>query len=184
MHQKGIDLVLAAAPEFLAAGGDLAVLGSGESDLEAGLERLRREHPGRVGIVLAYDEPLSHLVVAGSDLLLVPSRYEPCGLTQMYALRYGTIPVVRRTGGLADTVIDEGEAAGRGTGFVFEDPSPDALSRTVSRALEFRGRAPDAWKAMQIRGMAQDFSWGRAASLYLDLYRDLQQVARRAPDPL
>ena len=184
VHQKGIDLVLGAAGRILAAGGTLVVLGSGDRDLETGLDRLRQEHPGRAGVLIGYDEPLSHLVVAGSDLLLVPSRYEPCGLTQMYALRYGTVPVVRRTGGLADTVVDEGHDNGRGTGFLFDHPTSDDLARAVARALDRRRGPAESWKSLQARGMRQDFSWDRAASAYLDLYRDVLETGRRTPPPL
>jgi starch synthase len=171
VQQKGIDLLLQAAPALLEAGADLAVLGAGERDLERGLTELRAARPGRVGLRLGYDEPLSHLVVAGSDLILVPSRYEPCGLVQMYALRYGTPPVAHRTGGLADTVRDAREDPARGTGFLFSDLSAESLADTVRRALEMRRADPRRWRRMQESAMAEDFSWDRAAAAYLDLYR-------------
>ncbi len=169
-HQKGIDVVARALPSLLEAGADLVVLGAGEPELERELEALRRRHPERVGLYIGYSEPLSHRVVAGSDLLLVPSRWEPCGLVQMHALRYGTPPVVHRTGGLADTVRDEDEFPGRGTGFVFDTLTPESLAGAVRRALERRRSDPSGWIALQRRAMAEEFSWERAATRYADLY--------------
>jgi starch synthase len=171
-HQKGIDVLAAAGPALFELGADLAVLGSGEADTERVLQALQRSHPDRVGLRLGYDETLSHLIVAGSDLLAVPSRYEPCGLVQMHAMRYGTLPVVHRTGGLADTVRDAGEFPGRGTGFVFDTLTPASLAGAVRRALALRADA-EAWRALQRRAMAEDFSWAVAAARYSDLYLDL-----------
>jgi starch synthase len=171
VQQKGIDLVAQAAPALLEAGADLALLGTGEAAIVEEVERLHRERPDRVGLRVGFDEKCSHLIVAGSDLLLVPSRYEPCGLTQMHALRYGTIPVVRRTGGLADTVRDERE--GSGTGFLFERISSEDLVAAACRALRLRASQPDAWRLLQRRAMAEDFSWSKAAASYLELYAAL-----------
>jgi len=168
--QKGIDLVAEAAPALLAAGADLALLGAGDGGIEERLEGLRREQPRRIGLKKGFDTSLAHLVVAGSDLLLVPSRYEPCGLTQMHALRYGTIPVVRRTGGLADTVRDESAGPGRGTGFSFDAISAGALAEAVGRALRLRAANPAGWRDLQRRAMAEDFSWDAAAARYEELY--------------
>ncbi len=168
--QKGIDVIAEAAPALLEAGADLALLGAGDPEIEARLDRLRREHPGRVGLKIGFDPSLAHLVVAGSDLLVVPSRYEPCGLTQMHALRYGTIPVVRRTGGLADTVRDESARPGQGTGFVFETVAASALVEAVRRALHLRAACPTSWRELQRRAMAENFSWDDAAARYEDLY--------------
>ncbi len=173
VQQKGIDLVTQAAPALLEAGADLALLGSGDAAIISDLERLRRDRPERVGLRTSYDERLAHLIVGGSDLLLLPSRYEPCGLTQMHALRYGTIPVVRRTGGLADSVRDVGEDPERGTGFVFDGLSADDLAAAVRRALALRGSGHATWRAMQQRAMAEDFSWARAAAHYAELYAGL-----------
>jgi starch synthase len=128
-----------------------------------------------------YDDDLAHLIVAGSDLLAVPSRYEPCGLVQMHALRYGTIPVVHKTGGLADTVRDESETPGRGTGYVFAPLAPDSIADAVRRALALRRSHPHAWRALQLRAMAENFPWAKAAGRYADLYRDLL-VSRNPPD--
>ncbi len=173
VHQKGIDVVAEAVPDLVRAGADLVLLGAGEDAIAGALDRLRREHPRRVGLHVGYDERLAHRVVAGSDLLLVPSRYEPCGLTQMHALRYGTPPVVTRTGGLADTVRDEGESPGSGTGFVFAPLSPVSLVACVRRALDLRASSREAWRSLQRRAMAADFSWSEAARRYADLYRRL-----------
>ncbi|MBE2244354.1 MAG: glycogen synthase GlgA [Burkholderiaceae bacterium] len=166
--QKGVDLLLAALPALLGSGAQLFVLGSGDRALEAALQTAARAHPGRVAARIGYDEALAHRLIAGSDVILVPSRFEPCGLTQMYGLRYGTLPLVRRVGGLADTVVDAGDAA-RATGFVFDAATPEALSDAMLRtAHAFRG--PDAWQAMMRRAMAQDLSWDAAAASYLALY--------------
>ena len=166
--QKGIDVVLRAAEGLLAAGADLAALGSGEQAMVDELERLRSRHPERVGVFIGYDDALSHLVIAGSDLLLIPSRYEPCGLTQMYAMRYGTLPLVSPTGGLADTVRDASGSGG--TGFVMQKLSEQALVDTVRRALRTRATDPDSWRSLQTAAMAADFSWDLAARRYLELY--------------
>ena len=133
-------------------------------------------HPGRVAARIGYDETLAHRLVAGADVILVPSRFEPCGLTQMYGLRYGTLPLVRRVGGLADTVIDAADAA-QGTGIVFDDATPAALEAAIVRALALY-RQPEAWRALQRRAMAQDFSWDIAAASYLALYRDALAARR------
>ena len=170
--QKGIDLLAAAAPALVERGASLAVLGAGDRDVVEALLDLERRHPGRVAVRIGFDEDLAHLIVGGSDLLAVPSRYEPCGLVQMHALRYGTIPVVRKTGGLADTVRDESEAPGAGTGFVFTEPEPGALASAVARALELRAQDARAWHALRLRAMAADFSWAKAAALYAALYRE------------
>jgi starch synthase len=170
VEQKGIDLLLAAAPALLRAGADLVVLGAGEPSIVDGLERLRAAHPDRVGLFIGFDDELAHRVVAGSDLLLVPSRYEPCGLVQMHALRYGTIPIVRRTGGLADTVRDEEEMPGRGNGFLFDEVDPAALAHAAHRALTLRARDAAAWLALQRRAMNEDFSWDRSATAYEEVY--------------
>lgn len=175
--QKGIDLLLGAAPQLLRDGADLVVLGAGEQPIVDGLERLRAAHPDRVGLFIGFDDALAHRVVAGSDLLLVPSRYEPCGLVQMHALRYGTIPIVRRTGGLADTVRDEGEMPGRGNGFLFDEVDPGALAHAVRRALNLNARDAGAWRALQRRAMAEDFSWDRSAAAYEAVYTSARPEA-------
>ncbi|HJU20400.1 MAG TPA: glycogen synthase GlgA [Stellaceae bacterium] len=173
--QKGLDLVLAALPALLAGGAQLALLGSGDGDLEAGYARAAEAHRGRVGVVLGYDEALAHLVIAGADVVLVPSRFEPCGLTQLYALRYGSLPLVRRVGGLADTVIDADAVAlaeDKATGFAFDADTPEALEAAIARALALR-RQPALWRQVVRRAMSRDFSWEAAARQYCALYREL-----------
>ncbi len=173
--QKGMDILADAIPDLVAAGGRLAVLGSGDRGLENALLGAADRHAGRVGVVIGYDEALSHLLQAGADAILVPSRFEPCGLTQMYALRYGCVPVVARTGGLGDTVIDANEAAiaaGVATGIVHEAGSGSALRRAILRAVALH-RQHDLWAAMQRAGMKADFSWGCSAGRYAALYRSL-----------
>jgi len=173
VDQKGIDVLLEAAPALLRAGAALIVLGAGDAGIVGGLERLRRAHPDRVGLYIGFNEPLSHLIVAGSDLLLVPSRYEPCGLVQMHAMRYGTAPVVHRTGGLADTVRDESAEPERGTGFVFDGLSAGSLAAAVDRAVTLRSSSTGRWRALQQRAMAEDFSWDRSAARYVELYESV-----------
>lgn len=172
-EQKGITLVVQTVDDMVARGGQLVVLGSGEPELEAALREAAARHPRQVALRQGYDEALSHRVFAGSDVTLVPSRFEPCGLTQMYALRYGSLPLVRRTGGLADTVVDctlEDLAEERATGFVFERFEVGDLRRALRRAFTLWQR-PREWRAVQRRGMAQRFGWDAAARDYLALYR-------------
>jgi starch synthase len=171
-HQKGVDLVAAAAEELVALPAQLAVVGKGERELEEALTAVAARHPGRIGVQLAFDEEFAHLVEAGADLFLMPSRYEPCGLNQMYSQRYGTPPVARATGGLIDTVEDGV------TGFLFEEANKDALIAAVRRALAVHAD-PVRWKRMQRAAMARDFSWSAAARRYADLYLQLATPARR-----
>jgi len=176
-EQKGVDLLLERIDEVLALDVCLAVLGSGAPAYEERLRALRREHPGRVGVRIGYDEPFAHQVIAGADALLVPSRYEPCGLTQLYALRYGTLPVVRATGGLADSVSDLEADGSAGTGFVFEEASAAGLVGALGRLVKLW---PDQAAVRQVRrrAMAQDFSWGRSAQAYLGLYEQALSLPR------
>jgi starch synthase len=172
-HQKGIDLVLDCAHELLRDGVQLAVLGQGEAKLEKRLERLQHAHRGQVSVTTGYDEGLAHRIIAGSDIFLMPSRFEPCGLSQMYAMAYGTPPVVRRTGGLADTVTDCNDATlhdGSASGFSFEHAQRSELLHAVRRALACY-RNPATWQALQLNGMQRDFSWQHAAEQYLAVYR-------------
>ncbi len=173
VEQKGVDLILDALPALMTEDLQLAILGNGEARFEAAFRAAAERWPGRLGIHIGYDESLAHLVEAGCDAFLMPSRFEPCGLSQLYSLRYGTIPVVRRTGGLADTVVDaDGKSirSGAATGFVFDEPTPDALVSGIRRALE-RYRRPPAWRNLIGNAMRQDFSWRRSAQAYLALYR-------------
>jgi starch synthase len=173
VEQKGIDLILRAFPSLGRAKVQLVVLGSGDKALAEALKSLAGDNPGRIGVYIGYDEALAHRIIASADVFLMPSRYEPCGLNQMYSLRYGTIPIVRSTGGLADTVVDttpETLQAGSATGFTFKEPTPAALASAIRRAL-FCYHDPKTWLQVQSTGMAQDFSWERSARAYADVYR-------------
>ncbi|HYC04210.1 MAG TPA: glycogen synthase GlgA [Azospirillaceae bacterium] len=184
--QKGIDLVVQALPRLVHLGGQLAVLGTGSRELEAAIKRAADDYRGTVGVRLAYDEDLSHKVQAGADVLLVPSRFEPCGLTQMYALRYGTLPLVTQVGGLADTVVDTTErtlADGTATGFVFADVSVTGMMRTLERAAALWKR-PDLWEGVRRTAMGRDFGWDRSARRYLSLYGELLAGSARRADML
>ena len=170
--QKGLDLVLGALPGLLRRGGQLAVQGSGDPALESAFTEAAKAHPGRVAVRIGYDEALAHRLIAGSDAIMVPSRFEPCGLTQLYGLRYGTLPVVRRVGGLADTVVDAGAdavAADRATGFGFDAASPAALEHALTRTID-AFQQPLLWRQLMLRAMAQDHSWEGAARKYVSLY--------------
>ncbi|MGH8670948.1 MAG: glycogen synthase GlgA [Burkholderiales bacterium] len=171
-YQKGLDTLLAVAPAIIRLPAQLVVLGSGDAQLEQAFKTLERDFPGQVGVRLDFDEPLSHLVTAGADGSIMPSRYEPCGLNQMYAQRYASLPVVRATGGLADSVIDASPgalAAGRGSGFAYTGNGDAALFACVQRALNiYRDR--DTWRRLQKNAMAMDFSWGRSARGYCAVY--------------
>jgi starch synthase len=174
--QKGLDLVLGALPGLVQRGGQLALQGSGEPGLEAAFREAAKAQPQQVGVRIGYDEAFAHRLIAGADAILVPSRFEPCGLTQMYGLRYGTLPIVRRVGGLTDTVVDataENLKADRATGFVFEAASVAALDGALQRAAEVFTKDRDTWEKLQRRAMAQDFSWRGAAAQYLELYRSI-----------
>ncbi len=172
---KGLDLLISAGSTLLRRGAQLAVLGSGEQRIEQGFDAAAALWPGRVAVRHGYDEPLAHLVQAGADAIVVPSRTEPCGLTQMYGLRYGTVPVVRRTGGLADSVVDASAhnlAHGHATGVVFNDIDADALAWALNRAIDLYHHKP-LWNAMVVRGMQQDFGWRHSAARYAALYRSV-----------
>jgi starch synthase len=170
VQHKGIDLIVEAGPELVRRGLRLIVMGEGDGELVDGVRALAAEAPERVAVRIGYDVPTAHALLAGADMILVPSRFEPCGLTQMYALRYGTVPIVRATGGLADTVEEVQPGSWAGTGFRFEDASADALLAAVDRALSVYADQ-DSWKRIMRNGMARDFSWERSARLYLETYR-------------
>ena len=173
--QKGLDLMLPALPQLVAKGGQFALLGSGERALEEGFADAAANRAGSIGCVFGYDERLAHLFQAGADFVVVPSRFEPCGLTQLCALRYGATPIVSRVGGLADTVIDANEAAtaaGVATGVQFSPTSVEALSYALSRAFElFHDGA--TMRRMRLNGMRADVSWRGPARRYAALYRSL-----------
>jgi starch synthase len=168
-EQKGLDLVVEALPGILAAGCRLVLVGSGDATLEAAFTAAARQYPGQVAVRIGYEARLSRRVYAGADCFLMPSRYEPCGLGQLIALRYGMAPVVRRTGGLADTVTEFDPARRSGTGFVFDAFAVEALLDAVRRAASAY-RQPALWKALVRNAMAEDFSWEASAREYTTLY--------------
>ena len=170
--QKGLDLLAGALDALLSRDLQIAVLGTGNPHHERMLAGFARGHPGRMATRIGFDEELAHVIEAGSDLFLMPSRYEPSGLNQLYSLRYGTIPIVRATGGLQDSVVPFDPATGEGTGFLFGDYAPEALVEAVDRALDCFGR-PDAWRRLMANAMAQDFSMDRTAAEYAALYAEL-----------
>jgi starch synthase len=183
-EQKGIDLVLAAVEDLVSHGCELALLGSGDRVLEAGFTEAASRHKGAVGVRIGYDEALAHLIQGGCDVLLVPSRFEPCGLTQLAALRYGTLPLVSRVGGLADTVIDANEAAlaaGVATGFQFAPVTKEGLVRAISRAIAL-WNGEGIWHRMQRNAMKSDVSWDRSARLYAMLFEDM--LGQQNPKPI
>jgi len=164
-QQKGIDLLAGAAEDLVRLGAQLCVLGRGEREHEAALAALAARHPDAISVAIGFNEDLAHLIEAGADMFLMPSQYEPCGLNQIYSLRYGTVPVVRATGGLDDTIEE-------GTGFKFREYSAEALLGAVRAATQAYGDA-EGWRQMMLRGMAKDFSWKTSAAAYSALYRRL-----------
>jgi len=174
VEQKGIDLITAVVPLLIASSDAcFVIVGTGHAAYEAELQLLAEQFPQRVFVYIGYSEALAHQVEAASDLFLMPSRFEPCGLNQMYSLVYGTPPVVHATGGLKDTVVDADDttlAAGSATGFVFTAPNPDSFLSTIERALALFGR-PRMWQKLQKNGMTQDFGWETSARRYLELYQ-------------
>jgi starch synthase len=186
VEQKGADLVIEIAPALIHAGAQLVVLGQGERRFEEAFRSLATQYPEAIATRIGFDEALAHRIEAGADLFLMPSRFEPCGLNQLYSMRYGTPPIVRRTGGLADSVRDPDEVPlSEATGFVFDAPDAVSLLAAVRRALdEFGDRV--IWRTLQRNGMRSDFSWAASAREYLDVYhaaigaRDAARAAARA----
>lgn len=173
--QKGMDVLVTVLDHLVGIGGRLAMLGAGDAEIEQAFQAAAARHPGRISVKLGYDEGLSHRLQAGGDAILIPSRFEPCGLTQLYGLAYGCVPVVSRTGGLADTVIDANPAAlaaGVATGIQMNAVSHNSLAMAVSRAADLYAQSP-TWKRLQKNGMHADFSWGASGAAYADLYRQL-----------
>ncbi len=175
-NQKGVNLLKPILPDLMKLPLRMIVLGSGEKPLEALLRRASKKYPEKFSASIAYDNELAHLITAGSDIFLMPSRYEPCGLNQMYSLAYGTVPIVRRTGGLADTVKDYHEYYKRGNGFVFNDFDAELLYLTILRALDMY-KSKRVWREMVKRGMTRDFSWDASAKRYVQLYK--KAIAKR-----
>lgn len=173
--QKGMDVLTGALDHLVGIGARLALLGTGDAEIEAAFGAAATRHPGRIGVRIGYHEPLAHLMQGGGDAILIPSRFEPCGLTQLYGLAYGCVPVVSRTGGLADTVIDANPAAlaaGVATGVQMNAVSHNALALAVSRTVQLYGDKPQ-WKRLQKNAMKADFSWGASGAAYAALYRQL-----------
>ncbi len=175
VEQKGIDLIIDCLPEMLSMSLQFVLLGSGDKDFEHRLQNLAHVYPDKLAVAQGYDEPLAHLIEAGSDVFLMPSRFEPCGLNQMYSQRYGTVPIVRKTGGLADTVVDalpETIADRTATGFVFNEASASSLLEAIKRAVTVYSDKK-AWASIQGNAMGKDFSWRQSAEQYLMLYESL-----------
>ncbi|RZL04139.1 MAG: glycogen synthase GlgA [Rubrivivax sp.] len=172
-EQKGTDLIIEATPEILSGGGQLVMLGQGDAALEQSLRDLAEAHPGRVHVTVGFDEGVAHLIEAGADCFLMPSRFEPCGLNQLYSLAYGTPPIVHATGGLADSVVDESSDPSLANGFVFFQPTTEALVFAIRRAFG-RYRDPVAWDRLVQSGMRRHHDWSGSASLYESLYRELR----------
>jgi len=175
-HQKGLDMLLPCMQQLLDAGCQLALLGSGEKTLEQAFVDLASRNPGKVSVTIGYNEPLSHQMMAASDLFIMPSRFEPCGLNQLYGLAYGTPPVVNATGGLADSVIDTDNSSienATANGFVMIEASADALLASISRALELFKNDKNTWRKIQNNGMAKNLSWDKSALEYIELYQSL-----------
>lgn len=168
--QKGLDILLDAADGLIALGARIVILGKGDEHIQERVRGFAEGHRGLAAATIGYDEALAHRIYSGSDFFLMPSRYEPCGLGQMIAMRYGTIPVARRTGGLADTIVDYDPLKGAGTGFLFDEYRPAALLECMQRAIRVYAE-PGRWKALVPQAMQQDFSWARSAAAYVDLYR-------------
>ena len=168
--QKGLDILLDAIPGLMEQQLRIIILGTGEERYHRALAALGDRHRDRLRVLLKYDEALARRIYAGSDMFLMPSQYEPCGLGQMHALRYGSVPIVRRTGGLADTVVDHQPRTGKGTGFLFDEYSPGALAACVNRALAVY-RDPQRWKTLMRTGMKVDFSWQHSAKEYVKVYQ-------------
>lgn len=178
-HQKMADVILEALPFLAERGAQFAMVGQGDSKLEESFAEAPLRFGENIAAYIGYDEPLAHRLQAGCDILLAPARFEPCGLTQLYALRYGTLPVVRKTGGLADTVIDcdsRSVADRSATGFVFDAPTLKGLTEALSRALAYY-HEPLTWRRLQLQAMAQDYSWGASAGNYIALYRAASGLA-------
>jgi starch synthase len=175
--QKGADLIAGAAEELLREDLSLVVLGSGEAVYETLIRNLAEKYPDKVAVRIAYDDALAHKIEAGADMFLMPSRYEPCGLNQIYSLKYGTVPVVRATGGLDDTVESFDPVTGKGTGFKFAEYTGRAMMETIRAALDtYDNRAQ--WRKVMANGMAQDYSWGTSAAQYTRLYESLAGTRR------
>ena len=182
VDQKGFDLLAASSRALLDLPITIALLGSGEARYEQAWSSLSAAHPDRIGVRIGFDDRLAHLIIAGSDIFIMPSRFEPCGLSQLYCLRYGTVPVVRRTGGLADTVENWNPRTRTGTGFTFTGYTPDAFLAALGRALAAFAD-PDGWRVLQESGMSRDHSWEMSAREYVRVYERAIRLAAGEPAP-
>jgi starch synthase len=169
--QKGFEYLMPAMPEILGKDAQVVVLGSGELWIANAFDELQQKFTKKLGWYNGYNNDLAHLIEAGSDMFLMPSLYEPCGLNQMYSLRYGTLPIVRKVGGLRDTVMQYDESTGRGSGFIFDDPTSEAVSNTVGWAVKTFNDRPQHFQQMVEIAMEQRFTWKTAAEKYVSLYR-------------
>jgi starch synthase len=177
VDQKGLDLIAAIDEELPALDASFVVLGTGDLHYQKMWTTLAAEYPDRIGVRIGFDEELAHLIEAGADIFLMPSQFEPCGLNQMYSMRYGTVPVVHAVGGLADTVRDYAPRRPGATGFAFEPYTPEALMGALARALELF-KDERKWRTLQAAGMRQDFSWDRSAAEYVKIYERLGKARR------
>jgi len=175
-EQKGIDLLAAAAEDILSEGVQLVLLAFGESKYNTLFENLQKKYKKNLAVIIEFDEELAHIIEAGADIYLMPSKYEPCGLNQLYSMRYGTVPIVRNTGGLADTINDYAQHGVKsGTGFKFNEYSPDALLSSMRRATDMFLNDKESWRKLMVNGMKADWSWQRAAKEYIDIYRKVKK---------
>jgi starch synthase len=186
VEQKGVDLIVDILPRLLSETDvQLVMQGAGDRELERVLAEAAAHHPDRVSVHIGYDEDRAHLIEGGSDAFLMPSRFEPCGLNQMYSLRYGTVPIVHNTGGLADTVVDADEhtlANGTATGLLFNDPNADGLWYALQKALRIARERPEQWRGMMLAGMRQDLSWEASARQYELFYAEAIEASRSHAD--
>ncbi|MBN2417823.1 MAG: glycogen synthase GlgA [Deltaproteobacteria bacterium] len=171
--QKGLDMILAVLDDIIALGAGFVLLGSGDKNIEDAMINAAKRHRGKIGIGTGFNEPLAHKIIAGSDVFLVPSRYEPCGLTQMYAMKYGTVPLVTATGGLNDTVFQYDKNTGTGNGFKFDSAHSAGLLKSIQQAAALYKDKVE-WKKIVSNGMKEDFSWKKSADRYIDIYKELQ----------
>ncbi len=175
VDQKGLDLLTEVMENIFKSGAQMVILGSGEKKYEDFFTKQQKKHPKQLGVYLGFHDNFAHKIEAGSDIFIMPSAYEPCGLNQMYSMRYGTVPVVRRTGGLADTVIDMDDATKKktATGFVFDKYDAKSFWKALERAMGVYKKHPDQWRELQLNGMARDFSWNASAQKYAELYEKI-----------
>jgi starch synthase len=176
-RQKGLDLLLEVLDNLLDKEVGLVILGSGDEGIQSALQEKAEDFSGRISLALGFNEPLAHRIMAGADILLIPSRYEPCGLTQMYALKYGTVPVVRATGGLDDTIRSFDRETTGGNGFKFEEYDAGSFLTAIKGALDLY-QDEETWEKLMANGMAEDFSWERSAHAYIEIYKSMTEGQR------